>query len=207
MPISEPITPPSSPKPRELRITPMTAVGVTRSPFTGKSHAYAYQAQQWMLSASWDALTRAQSALLEAFVLKCNGPQYRFLWGFIEQTAPQGTWAGTPLVNGANQTGVDLNIDGLTPSVTGIIKANDVFQLGTGLTSRLYRVTDDVNSNGSGQATLPIWPAITADNKPADNAAIVTASPRGIFRLTGMPTWNIERVARTGFSITAISEP
>ena len=84
--------------------------------------------------------------------------------------APHGAGGGTPLVNGASQTGTSLVTDGWTPNITKVVAGGDVIKL-AGLTP-IYRVRDDVNSNGSGQATLIITPAIPAGSSPADNAAI-----------------------------------
>lgn len=84
--------------------------------------------------------------------------------------APNGAGGGTPLVMGASQTGTSLVTDGWSPTVTKVVAGGDVIRI-AGLTP-LYRVRDDVNSNGSGQATLTVTPAIPAGNSPADNAGI-----------------------------------
>jgi len=39
-----------------------------------------------------------------------------------------------------------------------------------------------VNSNGSGETTLEIWPSVRT--VPADNSAVVTSSAKGLFRLS-----------------------
>lgn len=101
-----------------------------------------------------------------------------------------GAHGGTPLVNGASQTGTSLVTDGWTASVSGLLKQGDVFTIagvyGVNPVSRQstgklqkFVVTSDRASNGSGQATLEIYPAITTSgayqtvtNSPADNAAI-----------------------------------
>jgi hypothetical protein len=74
-----------------------------------------------------------------------------------------------------------LNIDGLPASATGYLKAGDYIQLGTGATSRLYKVLEDVNSNGSGQATLNLWPDLRSS--PANDATVVVSNAKGLFRL------------------------
>jgi hypothetical protein len=84
--------------------------------------------------------------------------------------APNGVGGGTPLVMGGSQTGTSLVIDGCTANVTKWAAGGDVIKI-AGLTP-LYRVRDDANSNGSGQVTLTITPAIPVGSSPADNAAI-----------------------------------
>lgn len=113
-----------------------------------------------------------------------------------------GAYGGTPLVNGASQnvtyaaataSGVyqsSLITDGWTTSVTGLLKAGDVITIagvfGVNPVSKqstgdlqTFTVLADVNSDGSGNATLTVSPPIitsgpqqTVTAAPADNAAI-----------------------------------
>ena len=101
-----------------------------------------------------------------------------------------GQRGGTPLVNGAAQTGSSLITDGWTAAAANRVKKGDVFTIAgvyavnpqnrqsTGVL-RQFVVTADTSSDGSGNATIPIFPAITAtgayqtvDAVPADNAAL-----------------------------------
>jgi hypothetical protein len=88
--------------------------------------------------------------------------------------SPNGAGGGTPLINGASQTGEDITTDGWSNSITGVAKGGDVLRI-AGL-SPLYQVVIDANSNGSGQATIKLNPPIPAGYSPADNAAITRAS-------------------------------
>jgi hypothetical protein len=100
-----------------------------------------------------------------------------------------GTKAGTPLVNGASQTGASLVTDGWTAS-SAVLKKGDVFTIAgvfkvhpeskasTGIPQQ-FVVTADVTADGVGNATLPISPSIATTGagqnvtgSPADNAAI-----------------------------------
>jgi hypothetical protein len=97
---------------------------------------------------------------------------------------------GTPLVNGASQTGSTLVCDGFTISTTGIVKAGATFTMAgvnsvnpvsredTGQLAQ-FVVTADANSDGSGNVTLSIDPPITLTGPyqtvtaaPANNAAL-----------------------------------
>lgn len=116
-----------------------------------------------------------------------------------------GIATGTPLVNGATQTGASLVTDGWTNSQTGILKKGDVITLAgvfgvnpvTGQSTgklQQFVVTADANSAGGGGAsTLAISPSIIATGakktvtaSPADDAAItvlgttVTAYPQNL---------------------------
>lgn len=82
-----------------------------------------------------------------------------------------GARGGTPAINGANQRGSTLNIDGLSNSISGWGKKGDVFTIAGVFevnpqtyqsTGRLQRftLTADVDSSGTGTAALSISPAI-----------------------------------------------
>ncbi|MDO8408890.1 MAG: P22 phage major capsid protein family protein [Phenylobacterium sp.] len=103
-----------------------------------------------------------------------------------------GTKAGSPLVNGAGQTGGTLATDGWSNS-SAILKAGDVFTItgvfrvhpetkqSTGVQQQ-FVVRADASSNGSGVASLQISPAIittgaaqNVSNAPGDNMQIQVA--------------------------------
>jgi len=120
-----------------------------------------------------------------------------------------GPLGGTPLINGANQTGSTLVTDGWTAAAAARLNRGDTFtiagvygikpQTGSATggisTGQLqdFVVTDDVSSDGSGNASLPISPPLiavgafaTVNALPADNAAITvkgaagTVTPQGL---------------------------
>lgn len=161
-----------------------------------------------MLDVTYAPLARADAEALIAALVSLNGREGTFLFGDSANKTPRGTAAGSPLVNGAAQSGEDLATDTWTANVTGILKAGDWIQLGSASTARLHKVLADANSNGSGQATLTLWPRISPVAVPPDNSAIVTSYPKGVFRLTtdGMD-WSIDVAKRYGISFSAISLP
>jgi len=115
-----------------------------------------------------------------------------------------GPLGGTPLVNGAAQTGTNLVTDGWTAAAASRLVQGDVFTIAgvfgvnpqnrqsTGALQQ-FVVTAAVSSDGAGNATIPIFPALTLTGAfqtvtalPADNAAITvvgaasTSSPQGL---------------------------
>ncbi len=115
---------------------------------------------------------------------------------------PLDTYGG--LVNGASQTGYDLVTDGWQASQTGIMLAGDWLQLGTGNTSRLYKVMADANSDASGNATLTLWPKLRSS--PADNDAITVSSPKGRFMLAQDIDWSIDEAHIYGLNFSAVED-
>lgn len=81
---------------------------------------------------------------------------------------------GTTLVNGGSQSGYSLGIDGATVGYT--FKKGQFFNHITASRRYLYIIETDVTANGSGQATLSIWPMLRTT--PADNAVIDFSAPR-----------------------------
>lgn len=118
----------------------------------------------------------AERQELIAFLMRLNGMEHRFTVRDYGHTQ-RGAFGGTPLVKGAGQTGASLLIDGCTPNVTNWIRAGDQFQVGT----ELKVVTADANSNVSGEVTILFRSALRTS--PADNAAITTISPVGVWML------------------------
>lgn len=129
-----------------------------------------------------------------------------FNWSMDQNVATHtvGALGGTPLVNGASQTGTSLITDGWTASAATRLKQGDVFTIAsvyavnpqsretTGALQQ-FVVTSDAASDGSGNMTISISPAITltgayqtVDSLPADNAALTivgaasTQTPQGL---------------------------
>lgn len=81
-----------------------------------------------------------------------------------------GVGGGSPLVNGADQTGSNLVIDGASSSITNWLRAGDMIEVTGGVV--IYDVTGNVNTDGGGNATIPINPPIFSGQSPANNAPV-----------------------------------
>lgn len=204
MPVSYPISLPSSPTARSITIRKRSVVGVDASPFTLQAQSYTWPGQIWMAEVQLPPMLRASAEAWVAALVSLNGAEGSFLLGDTANTSPRGVGTGTPLVNGGSQTGYDLVTDGWTAGQTGIMKAGDWLQLGSGSTARLYKVMADANSDGSGNATLTLWPKLRSS--PADNAAITVSSPKGRFMLAQDIEWNIDELKVYGLSFQAVED-
>lgn len=106
------------------------------------------------------------------------------------QAQTVGNYGGTPVVNGANQTGSSVVTNGWTANRTGLLNVGDVFTmsgvyavnpqnyLSTGALHQ-FVVTSTAASDASGNATIQFTPAITVSgayqnvtNAPANGATI-----------------------------------
>ena len=131
--------------------------------------------QRWTVQLEYAALVAADRAVLQAFVVQVLGQADNFTLT-PHDYSPRGAFGGTPVVNGAGQSGNALNIDGCSASVTNWIRAGDFFQVGT----ELKMATQDASSNGSGEVALSFVPELRS--APGDGASITTTEPTGVFR-------------------------
>lgn len=151
--------------------------------FTGAQQTYEHQGAWWEGEVTFRTMRRADAALVQSFLAKLNGKVGTFLYGDPDALALGLMGAGgTITVKGAAQTGTSLLVDGMTLSTNDILKAGDYFQLGSGSTSTLHMAVEDLNSDGAGEGTLVFEPKIKTS--PADNSAVVSVNPRGVFKLS-----------------------
>lgn len=97
---------------------------------------------------------------------------------------------GTPIVDGGGQTGEAFNVSGLPTSVTGYLLEGDYIQLGTGIAARLKMVLDDVDSDGSGDAVMNLWPPVRV--APSNGTTVKVSNAQGLFiSPNGTSSWSI----------------
>jgi hypothetical protein len=202
MAITYPISLPATPGPMEMEWGARTAGGKSASPYTLSAETFEWPGNLWLASVRYPKMSRAQADAVMAALISLYGVGTFLLGPAGAGKTAKGVATGTPLVNGANQAGKVLITDGWTISQTGILKAWDFIQLGSGSTSRLHGVLQDADSDGGGNATLDIWPRLR--ESPADNSAIVVASPKGVFRLAAPEMkWSLDTAYTYGLSFDA----
>jgi hypothetical protein len=204
MAITYPLSLPTNVSFTTARILARSVVGTSRSPFTGAEQVQKHQGQWFEFDGKLPPMARGNAEEWITFLLKLNGKQGTFLMGDPSGKTARGIGTGTPLINGGSQTGNSLITDGWTASQTGILKAGDYLQLGTSSNARLYKVLQEANSDGSGNATFDIWPSI--NTAFADNTALTISSPVGVFRLsTNEMPWDISTAQNYGIAFGATS--
>jgi len=161
---------PTSPAFNSLSIGSVQPSFISRS-ISGRRQARQTHGQYFKMTATFPPMTRAQFAPIHAFVLKQRGQYESF------QVIPPvvgvglGSPAGTPLVNGADQTGRTIVTDGWSNSIV-IFKAGDYLKFANH--DKVYAVTVDASSSGAGAATIAIEPALITS--PATDSAITYTS-------------------------------
>jgi hypothetical protein len=185
MAITYPLYMPTVPGFSRIVLKPRNVVGMSSSPFTLQQQTYLFPGEYWELELTLPPMKRAAAEAWITFLLSLRGQSGTFYFQATAFSTPRGVATGTPLVNGAGQTGVSLITDGWTPSTTGILKAGDFLSVYSGSSSinRLYKNLTDVNSDSGGNATFNIWPRLR--ESPPDNTPVVVNGPNGTFRLAG----------------------
>lgn len=186
-----------------------SATGLSESPFTFAQQTYEWPGSMWMLDIQMPLMNRDQAREYTAFLSKLYGRTGTFtiIPPCVKQTAGFFFWEVSsdallteggdtiiteggdtivaqysPTVDGADQTGNCLNIDGLPVSETNVFRADDFIQIGTGSNTRLYQILEDIDTDADGKATLPIFPKLR--KSPADDEVIIYTNPKGLFRLS-----------------------
>jgi hypothetical protein len=154
------ITMPSSPLPAGIEWSNNYVSSATTSPFSQQQQVYDWQAGMLEGSVSWAPLMRSEISPLLAFIAALHGVSNVFQMGDPLGKSPLGTPSGTPLVNGSGQSGFSLATKGWTAGAPNVLLAGDWIQIGY----RLYQATASVTADGSGNATIPIWPQLRSDN-------------------------------------------
>jgi hypothetical protein len=202
MTVSYPASFPSSVGESNWVLYPDNVIAVSESRFTRQPQIQEYDGGRWVLELSFPAMVRAKANEVFAWVCSLHGRYGTFTWGPALMGDPTGSASGTPVVNGASQSDYTLNTSGWTPSASDVLKAGDLFSI----ENRLYVAVNDVSADGSGNATIDIWPNART---PANSAGITTSNPTGLFRLVdnaprGMAADNLMSFTTTVRAVEAL---
>jgi hypothetical protein len=198
MTISYPLSLPSTPSFRTMRISAENVSQIVEAPFALNATVYERDGERWRFDMSFPSLQLADARIVQAFLVSLNGQVGTFLAGDPMAATPGGSVPGTPVVNGGGQVGKVLSTRGWTASQSNILKKGDYIQIA----NRLYMVCNDASSDGSGISSLDIWPSIR-QTAPGDGVTITTLSPKGLFRLdSNIVEWtgSYERFYEISFS-------
>ena len=176
------------------------------SPLSNNSQVLELTGARWSATYEVANKTAADAGQWISWLTKLRGQANTFYAYDPKRIAAQGVASGTPLVNGASQTGNSLVTDGWSTSVTGILKAGDMIAFDTSDGRELKMITADVNSDGSGNATLSIEPSIRTS--PANNATVIVASPTCVMALVddGQAQWKINGQGLYEISFSGIEQ-
>lgn len=200
MAITYPIILPQKPAPRSFTVQETSFVALTSSPWSGSQQAQLNQGQIWAFSIELPPMSEDQARNWSGIMGQLNGRFGTFLFGDPKWKAPRGDWAGAPVVDTAGQTGQTLQMRGFTAGAVG--RAGDYFQIGSGASAKLHKVTQDFTADGTGAASIEIWPRIRTS--PVDGDSLITVSPQGVFRLASSTIARSWEPFRHGYSFDMV---
>lgn len=179
---------------RSLTMRRSVVVGVNESPFTKARQVFLWPGERWEAELTFVPTRGVDARKLVAFFNSLDGPVGTFLANDPSGYYPLGVARynpGTPLVDGASQTGESLNIKGLPTSRAGWLLAGSFVQLGSGSTTRLHQAVADAATDSSGKTTLTLRPRIKT--APAADAAVVLTGALGIWSLaSNKHEWHVD---------------
>ena len=188
---------------RTQRISPESNVAVSEAPFDFTEQTQVHQGERWIFEFSAAFGKRATHATWVGFLVGLHGRLGTFTVGDQDAQTALGSASsspGTPVIDGASQTGKTLNMDGVPSGATNYLKIGDYIQLAN---NRLHMVTADGSADSAGNIALEIWPSLR--ESPSDGATIIVDSTVGIFRLrNNRPTWSINTAGIYTVNFTAV---
>ena len=173
----------------ELRAT--NAVALSSSPFTFQQQVHVYSGQAWSADISLPPVNEELAEAWVGFLLALRGQSGTFYLNDPLNTSPRGTATSLSVTGSPGSSSVSA-------SLNGSLKAGDWFSLGSGTSTRLYKVVQDINSSG----TMEIYPALRS---AASGTSADLTGAKGVFRLASNETsWSINETNSYGITFGAI---
>ncbi len=194
------LTMPSTPGFRASRFGLMANTQTFRSPLDGTVQTLELTGARWRANYELPPMKRVQAAAWTAFLTELLGSAGRFFGFDPDARSPRGSGLGSPLVNGAGQTGKGLIVDGWSELETGLLLPGDYFEVG----GELKMATAPAASDSSGEATLAFTPPLRAS--PADGAALTLVDPKVTMMLADdeQAFWDADRASLYGISFAGV---
>ncbi len=205
MAISYPLALPTHTGIAQIELRATNAVAYSRSPFTFAGQAHAYAGKAWQADVTLPSMKREDAERWVAWLISLKGQLGTFYLGDPAATTPLGSARDTDtiLVDGAVSSGDTIAIDSAPASQTDYLKAGDYMEIGTGVNRQLFKVLNDVDTDGTGSATVDVWPNVRTSI--ADDAAVTVQSAQGIFRLaSNEQVFSINEASIYGITFGAI---
>lgn len=181
----------------------VSIVSTQSSPFTGALKVQNFAGDYWRLTLSYRDLNRTLAQPVLAFIssLRSQANTFKVRYpGYVDPLGAAATIPSTPLVDGALQEGLaQIKIKAAPTNTERWLAAGDIIQLGPVNRAHFHRVLCDIDTDGSGRATIDIWPRVRAGL--LDNDPVIYERPVGVFRLTTVPRQQLSTPDRHAFTL------
>ena len=174
---------------------------VFASPLTNAIQTSSRRGSYWRISLTFENLTGADRATLQAFLVKLNGQEHRFRVKDHAYTQRGTVTSDSGLTVTAGQTGSTLALTGAQASKTGYLKEGDYLNI----ENHLHMVTADCDSDASGNVSVSIAPPLRETTAATDNIDVVEPVT-GVFILTSSAGWDTRPGIVSTFTIEAIED-
>lgn len=173
------------------------------SPFSQALQSSERAGQHWRLELEWLVYGEERDEL-EALMTRLNGTEHRIGLPMFDLLTGvktnRGTFSGTPVINGAGQTGYEIQVAGGAENDPNFALPGDFLQFD----SAIRMVTARAGTDGIGEATIPIWPPIRTS--PANGTALKTsANVEGVYYVESIAPTPLEDVLARGEVLSPIS--
>ena len=205
MAISYPVSLPTSIGMASITLGTEHAVVVSSSPFTGDQQVLKYPMEQWTAQVTVPPVLKDLAEPWISFLLSLRGKYGTFYLNDPNRVTPQGSARDTDTitVDGEVSSGDSISIDTNKNNITGYLKAGDYLSIGSGTSTQLFKVLEDVDTNGTGGFTVDVWPNVRTTM--ADGATVTVESAKGVFRLAdNSPNWTIGNDSSYTISFSAM---
>ena len=184
MAISYPLSLPTSIGIAQIELRATNAVAISRSPFTFSTQVHAYTGQSWQADVTLPSIRRDLAEDWVAWLISLKGQLGTFYLGDPNAATPRGSARDTDTIKVASavSSGGTISINSAPASQTDYLKAGDYMQIGLGVSRQLFKVLNDVDTDGAGAATVDVWPNVRTSI--ASTTPITVENTKGIFRLS-----------------------
>lgn len=203
MALSYPLTMPTNRGWVSKRLELVHNRNVFRSEVTQTEQVVLRAGSFWSFFGELPLMNAAQARPWMAFLQGLRGGAGTFWLPVPDYDGPQNGAAGNGAVNGAGQSGLELDGDGFATSETPLLEAGEFIQC----ENQCYQLTADADTDGGGLTTFDLVPEIRV--APADGATIEVAAPkilmRADFDATGWDTdhRNLYKIKLAAFEVVA----
>ena len=190
---------PTSPGPDQVTLEPRAPILLDIAQ-SGKSQSRTIASKLWAVQLTYPELKREQIAPIIVFADKQRGDTFQIV--LPNFSTPMGVATGTPVADGAQIAGsLSIDIRGMTAATTGILKAGDVIKAANH--SKVYMVTEDADTDGSGNVTVQIDTPLT--DAVGDGEAITVSNVPFTMRIDGeVQSWRTKSPQLSRYSVELI---
>lgn len=137
-------------------------------------------AQRYLIGLAWPETTKESIAPIRAHCEQQQGQWDTFSIVLPPPfNSPLGSWVGSPVCDGANQSGRNVILRGFTANAANVAAAGDLFAFADH--TKVYEVASNVSANAAGKANVALVQRL--GQSPANGSAVTSSNVSFTVRL------------------------